>query len=819
MSLTGAGPNTSLLAEIKALRLQNDEVARRLEEEKRRREEAERQREEVERQVKELNRQTRPTTLYELLEFCYQHIDLRFAVETNPALTTRGTATDVKGKHHPSVLEPWEDFEDLQAIKFNRVKLSLHPIDAEPFRGFSSQHFIEGLGKKWERKIASEPDLVAWQRPMVEDFVRDVISSVMPGSDVTFDNTTHVLGQNPGNTPEPGQDLYAATAPVQDQKPSKKLPPVPQPRGIDQICVFRDQDGRTDLFMVEEYKAPHKLSKETLRAALQSLSCIDVAEIKDQDTVPVDPDENYMYKAKQLVCMVVTQVYDYLLRGGCTHGCIVTGESVVFLKISDENTARLLYYLTEPNLDATASGELDHSKTVVARLLTFSLMAFESPPRNQEWIREAKNKAGTWVVNTDKMYYETPEKLRELFDKLEWADTSYSPPRKSLPAGPSSPRKTRSSQPRGLSSGCKAPAEGFKDEHDDDSDPDQQERNTSGSPMKPSTSKTSQGKQAQQSSRGSGAAGKQRQRPYCTQACLLGLVQRNAIDENCPNAALHPRGKKGDTHSLTKPVLRDILRQQLTRTMDEDCENLKLQGARGMLFKLSLAEQGYTFVGKATIDRYVPHLQHEGRVYQRLRKLQGHLMPVCLGNVDLDIPWFGIDVELVHMLLLSYGGNDLCYHTIEDEEQQAAEFESIIATSGVKHQDIRSANMLWNEELGRILFIDFEISILKPRQKAPKITSPTTASPKPKTKTKAGKPKTIVNTRALQELSINQVATSSKKSTAPVAVAEASSSPLKAGGSASLSKDTGSDFSPTKLPKLGQPSNDPGPSIPSSIHT
>lgn len=109
-------------------------------------------------------------------------------------------------------------------------------------------------------------------------------------------------------------------------------------------------------------------------------------------------------------------------------------------------------------------------------------------------------------------------------------------------------------------------------------------------------------------------------------------MKRSTVDENCPNARLHPRGKRGDSHSLTTPVLRDLLHRQLVTSMDEHCKSLHLLGARGKIFKLSLSKQGYTFIGKATTNRYVPCLQHEGRIYHRLRKLQGNGYQSVLGT-------------------------------------------------------------------------------------------------------------------------------------------------------------------------------------------
>ena len=56
---------------------------------------------------------------------------------------------------------------------------------------------------------------------------------------------------------------------------------------------------------------------------------------------------------------------------------------------------------------------------------------------------------------------------------------------------------------------------------------------------------------------------------------------------------------------------------QLAWNQDQDCEPLKRygkHGARGTLFKLTLARYRYTFVDKGMVSEDVPYLLHEGKV-------------------------------------------------------------------------------------------------------------------------------------------------------------------------------------------------------------
>ncbi|KAI4117555.1 MAG: hypothetical protein LQ345_002234 [Seirophora villosa] len=727
MSPAESASKAELLAKIEALSLQ-------LEQEKEKREA-------TRRQLEQQNVLSRLSTLHELLEFCHEYIDQRFGGYRKPAKTWRGGITNPTGKHCPLSLEPWEDFEDQQAAAFEAVEATLVPAGSDPVRLFSPLLYIQRHASSWKCRI---PDLVTFQDYVVQHFVEEVTSSLP--TPVTFANLSHVLGENPDSPVEPGQDLISAVAPMHDPQVERKLPPAHQPTGADQLCVFRGKDDTTDLLMIQDYKAPHTLTNKVLRAALREQNTIDITQVRDEDKIPQDPTKKFLHGARTLISMAAAETYGYMLRSGCTHGCIITGESIVFLKIKDEDTTSLLYYFTEPPLEAVnAGGEFRHCKTFIAQLVSFCSMAFGSPPRSQAWIREATEKAPVWNVDHDMFWTEAPKKVRELLDHADRADTTYHGPKGLFSNRESYP--TRLSESPTPSDGCKTPTNAARNDHDDYAQEDKGHDNK-GSPEESSAVPTSRTQRGQPASRVSGAAPKQQQRQYCTQACILGLAQRGTIDESCPNASLHPR-QKGNAHSLSKTVLRDLLRQQLAKTMDEHCLNLKLSGARGTLFKLSLAEYGYTFVGKATIDRFIPCLQHEGRIYDRLRKLQGQLIPVCLGNIDLDVPWYGLGVNLVHMLLMSYGGEYVVQERTRDQIQHAEDFETTIAAFGVQHKDMRSRNILWNQEIGRWLFIDFERSTtFEVQPKSPKIESP-----KPTITSKVPDHKACIERKALQQLS------------------------------------------------------------------
>ena len=81
-----------------------------------------------------------------------------------------------------------------------------------------------------------------------------------------------------------------------------------------------------------------------------------------------------------------------------------------------------------------------------------------------------------------------------------------------------------------------------------------------------------------------------------TQKCLLSLVRGEVLDDGRPNVSLH-RGQsyianQGRPHRLILDEWLTLIHDQLTRTLDDGCEPLGKQGARGVLFRVTLGLYG-----------------------------------------------------------------------------------------------------------------------------------------------------------------------------------------------------------------------------------
>ncbi|KAL5903057.1 hypothetical protein ACKVV7_011365 [Pyricularia oryzae] len=165
-------------------------------------------------------------------------------------------------------------------------------------------------------------------------------------------------------------------------------------------------------------------------------------------------------------------------------------------------------------------------------------------------------------------------------------------------------------------------------------------------------------------------------------------------------------------HPIDHGKFLDLLFEQLERSLDDGITPLGHGGARGVLFKVSLLEYGYTFVGKGTAQAFVKDLEHEAAVYTRLQPIQGVYVPVFLGVIDLrlmkKVYYYDHRVYVIHMTFLSWGGCDLDATVIAgggegDLEGKAMRSLRAMHQLGVAHKDVRGANMLFNAETDGVM--------------------------------------------------------------------------------------------------------------------
>ncbi|CVL09139.1 uncharacterized protein FMAN_15421 [Fusarium mangiferae] len=713
---------------------QRAEEAERERQEERQRAEREQQRAEQEQQRAEREQQraeaseeqTRLTTLDEYIVACHTSVFSRFAIESDPNLTSKGSITNPRDKWCPKNLRPWPDFLDQQKLIFGTLYDSF-PTDR---RVFEDRAFLAGLGNRIsQRPIADEKTLEYFLHNSVEDPVRAIMQQLklveevrrafQVGDGVVFENHPHALSDiaeevvdretetptTPPRTPDHRRDL-------------NQLRP-------DQICVYRSDNtpsSRRTMVYVSEYKPPHKLTAPYLRLGLRAMDIH--KEVVNRKTIPtsINPDARFQYHAEKLTASAITQTYHYMIESGLGYGLLTTGEAIVFLKIDWDEPGTLYYHLAEPGPEVSAHPNNLHICSAVGQYLAFTLMALGSPGERRENGQEERERAmgnlKTWTEDFESTLRSIPENERS-------ASSDYSPSQepttyKGIDRTPRLPRK-RTRRTAECQIGERSSRKDDRHESSDDE---------STLPPAPPDTPTPTGRNTRQGTRRSqrlalrprGGGGEQG-RQYCTQKCLLGMVKGGFLDPKCPNVTLHRKScaPARAHHPVNHKEWLRLLRKQLAQSLDDGIRPLGTGGARGVLFQVTLLAYGYTFVSKGTVRAFIKDLEHEATVYERLEPIQGVHVPVFLGAIDLrsmnKTYYYDHRVYVVHMTFLSWGGCSIDRAQRTGDMDRSLEDEAIrslkaMHREGVLHKDVRLANMLFNSETSGVVVIDFERALL-----------------------------------------------------------------------------------------------------------
>ncbi|KJZ69750.1 hypothetical protein HIM_10861 [Hirsutella minnesotensis 3608] len=709
------------------------EEAERKHQQERDRAEREQQRAEREQQrAEEAEEQTRQTTFDEYIEACHRLVFSRFTTEQDRRLTSRGSITSPRDKFCPTSLRPWSYFLVEQKAIFDTLYERL-PVDT---RLFESRNFLASLGSRVaQRPIADEKTLEYFMHNSVEDPVRHILEELRQidgireafdmGNGIIFENHLHAISDvaeevvarvspsTPPQTPDHGRDLH-------------RLRP-------DQICIYRSCDDsspeRRRMIYVSEYKAPHKLTALHLRAGLQPMNIH--RDVVNRKTIPPtsDLEGRFEYHAERLVASAVTQTYHYMIEGGLDYGLLTTGEATVFLKIDWTEPETLHYHLAEPGPEVEAHREHLQSSSAVGQYLAFSLMALGERGRPVGHGQDERDRAAAslkrWAEDFETILGSIPESERTGSDSASsWAPTTH----KSFDRSPT----TRQTRRRPTRRGDEPERVATRRDRSESSDDESRYRG----PGTPTPSER-RGRRGQGESGIGNADGPRRSQrilahrqrqgtnekvelQYCTQKCLLGLVRGGNLDPCCPNFG-HHGGVRGCTHTqhpISHSTWLQLLSEQLQRTLDGGIAKLGQYGARGVLFKVTLLSHGYTVVCKGTVQAFIRDLEHEAAVYQRLARIQGVHLPVFLGSVDLRplrrTYYYDHRVYIVHMTFLSWGGimvDEIKFADVPRRMLEAKARASLraIHQEGVVHKDVRSANMLFNDEYDGLLLSSYLI--------------------------------------------------------------------------------------------------------------
>ncbi|KAL7649127.1 hypothetical protein ACMYSQ_012472 [Aspergillus niger] len=698
---------------------QEEERRKQAEEREKQAEEREKQAEEREKQEAEGRRQAeernQKTSFTELLQHCHDLLSRQLRVET-PSRSTTGRIPLPTGKDCPTRLEHWSDCPEQLLRVYRSVYQYLQSEPGRAPRLFSPLPELEGLGRRFARKpLSSEQDLEAYERFGVEEHVHDIISELckLPaacdefglGDGIQFVNHTNSLSRN-------------ETSQADTSQPSST--PSPRP---DQFCIRRVDGNTKTLLTTVEYKPPHKLPVATLRLGLRPMDLW--KKMVRSNKIPTDQDAKLKYNAERLVCSAIVQEYHVMIQEGLEYSYLTNGIARVLLRVPQDEPTTLYYFFCDPDSEVNTAADTfsQLSKTSVARVLCLCLMAFRSPVRGQEWRNRFRPDLHTWETSFEHTRSQIPRKELQQIPHSDSTNPEFpSPDTSSSYELPSSSPLPSPSEGRRVSTRSRtrcAPEIRPRSRSPNSSGSDTNQ--TAGhkrriSQVTPSPSARRSGRQ-QESANDTDDQSRRNAALFCTQRCLLGLQTGKSLDELCPNVDHHRRGQDDPTqHPVSAEDVMLSLKRQLDENIDR-CIPLGGCGSYGAPFKLTCMKYGYTVIGKGTTSGLWEEVSREAQVYQILRKVQGYAVPVFLGTIDLAKIYFLHGAgQIRHMLVMGWGGEstatmELTPHLRREIHRSNKEVKAL----GIIHEDLRRDNVLWCEEIGRALIIDFHRSTLRRR--------------------------------------------------------------------------------------------------------
>ena len=678
--------------------------------------------EEMQRESEEMLQQekakTENTDLFTYLDAVHTYLQKGIKVNQDAETSTKGNITNPTGKLCPTKIRKWEDFTLLQTKMWDRLNECDDSFASQ--KQFRNLNYLQTVADaKLRGKISSEKDMEIVVRDVLEEPVMLILEKLHENDSMATEFSVdgvlafrnHMNGVDKGDEMEQRmQDLNGTEMPKASGFPREENASGDSGQHCtkpDQICITENAEGALIPCMVGENKPPHKLSVPILYEGLHEMSPVD-------DVVNRLSRRDSKAMSELLVAAAITQTFDYMVTSRLQYGYVCTVEAIIFLYFREEDPGTLLYHLSVPGVELTqgtlwqehnndSASNLLH-ETALARLTIFCLQALSAKRLTQSWLNRHRNDLRRWKKDWGSQLSEIPETVRK-----EKPSSPFKASRKITESDlKNSPRFLRSRKR------CAPPVDAKEsrlDPADSDGEKDDGDYNNY---VTNSPSRVERKKDSNRSVTGRNQKGKQRS--YCTQKCLLGLSQQSALDQQCPNVKEH-KIHNGGRHNISRQTFLNLMRTQLAEDLDTDVHCWYLSGSRGVMFKVTLSSHGYTVVGKGTVFAWLTDLRHEELVYRHIQNIQGQFVPVCLGGIDLEIPYsYNPGTELVHMMFLAYAGSSLRAPGLPASKAelltQAAISIGAIHRRGVSQQDVALRNMIWSEELQRVLIIDFERSVV-----------------------------------------------------------------------------------------------------------
>ncbi|PHH54445.1 hypothetical protein CFIMG_002895RAa [Ceratocystis fimbriata CBS 114723] len=612
---------------------------------------------------------TRPMEVYECLAFCHK-FSMNKRMLTIPCTTY--SATKPEGRLRPECLNQWLEFP---AMKLEMLK-KIGDAIPQGTRAFLSQSDIEAVVRNTScMVIDSESSLGSFQTIHLENpltTIAEQLQSIPEARRVLADTSSPFFRSSTNNE---FIDLFEEERFAQETSSMLDISRLQPSR----VCLAKTNTGANAeverLAYIVKCKSPAIFTMHRIRAAMRPMDL--AREVINKNDTPTDDTELFVHQSTHHVAAAVVETYECMIRGGLEYGLLTTGEAYIFLKIDWANPKVVYYHVADPESEARENGD-GTFLSAIAQVLAFSLIALNAPIHDLDTRNRVMDALPTWGANSEATDSLNNEKSRGSMH--------------SRPHGPND--KHNSLQLIGR-------------------DPD-----IASSTTGPNAGTTST-------------------IPYTTTNSDCSSQSSSTWQGDSPPPNKHGSSDGDCTHESTPVPGAQMAHSDVTSATGGTAQNesnsqsqgqdgqvrlneaaiplycTSIVGSSGALFRLTLIEYGYTFVAKGTVEWMIYKLRREEDVYRVLKPIQGQLIPVYLGSVDLRClntrVFIDFGIDLVYLVLLSYGGRELRSLLKERTQEQGQELDKETRLSigqqvvdavlalhvlEVVHTDVRSANFL-----------------------------------------------------------------------------------------------------------------------------
>ncbi|KAG5949929.1 hypothetical protein E4U58_001858, partial [Claviceps cyperi] len=167
---------------------------------------------------------------------------------------------------------------------------------------------------------------------------------------------------------------------------------------VNQWCEYKTPGVEKKLVLSVLYEAPRWLTPSLMAMGLDGVNMIKLSHVMNPNHPAGDflGGDHITFESRRLVAAVITQMFDMMIKEEVRFGYIDTAEVKVFLRIGEDPSC-VEYSLAIPSDDVEVEGEAEPllHLTSVAQVFAFTLLAFQSPAPDKDWIDKTKA-LGKW---------------------------------------------------------------------------------------------------------------------------------------------------------------------------------------------------------------------------------------------------------------------------------------------------------------------------------------------------------------------------------------------------------------------------------------